>query len=109
MRKKVVFIKIHARFINSKKKVYSSLKEKEMIKECFLDIVLKSKSYWTTPNEFKSPSDGRREKHASKGDKIPEADSLKFSNRNGAYVERHLEFQSRANGSFEALILDSRT
>jgi len=75
-----------------------------LFKNCF-----ESKSRRAAPNEFKSPGNGRRKGRASKSDKMPEADSLKFPNRNGAHVERHLEFQSRASGSFEALILDSRT
>lgn len=38
------------------------------------------------------PAIGRREERASRSDKMSEADSLKFPNRNDAYVERHLEF-----------------
>jgi len=55
------------------------------------------------PNEFKSSGNGRWKERASKSDKIPEADSLKFPNRNGAYVKRHLEFQFRARAEVSKL------
>lgn len=114
-RNEIVAIKTHVRFINSKGSVLprKSLWRRRDDKRnaFFLKIVLKVSHAEREGAEWIQIAKrwAMGETCRSKSDKMPEADSLKFPNRNSAYVKRHLEFQSRASGSFEALILDSRT